>query len=96
MQNQQTKDNSGALFKNDRKTEDKHPNAKGKALIGGRWYWMSAWTKQTRDGDPYQSLAFEPMTNEHADKYGGNQSAGASAAPRGAANGSRKEADIPF
>jgi hypothetical protein len=67
------RDNTGTLFKNDRRTEDKHPNAKGKALIGGVWYWMSAWTKQGNEG-PFQSLAFEEMTADQAAKYtgGGN------------------------
>jgi hypothetical protein len=85
QQQYQTRDNSGTLFKNDRKTEDKHPNMKGKALIGGRWYWVSAWTKEGKQGR-FQSLAFEEMTDEQADKYGGHQSGSASA------NGSRDSA----
>ena len=30
------RDNSGALFKNDRKTEDKHPDYSGPARIAGK------------------------------------------------------------
>lgn len=52
------KDNSGSLFKNDKKTEDKHPNAKGSAMVGGVEYWVSAWTKKDKNGNPWQSLAF--------------------------------------
>ena len=56
----EAKDNSGMLWKNDRKTSDNHPNAKGDALIDGKWYWVSAWTKRKQDGEPFQSLAFTP------------------------------------
>ena len=71
----QTRDNSGSLFKNDRKTSENHPNAKGKALIGGQWYWVSAWTKSGQRG-PWQSLSFELMTEGQVAQYGntgGNQ-----------------------
>jgi hypothetical protein len=80
MAEYQTKNNSGTLFKNDRKTEEKHPGAKGKALVGGRWYWVSAWTKDGRDGK-FQSLAFDEMTDEQATKYGGHQVAGNGTGP---------------
>jgi hypothetical protein len=52
------RDNSGTLWKNDRKTTDAHPNAKGDALIDGVWYWVSAWTKRKQSGEPFQSLSF--------------------------------------
>lgn len=52
------KDNSGTLFKNDRKTSDNHPNAKGTALIDGVEYWVSAWTKSGSKG-AFQSLSFQ-------------------------------------
>ena len=53
------KENSGSLFKNDKKESDKHPNAKGTALIDGVEYWVSAWTKETKDGEKWQSLSFQ-------------------------------------
>lgn len=54
------KENSGSLFKNDKKTSDSQPNAKGEAKIGGVVYWVSAWTKKDKNGNPWQSLAFTP------------------------------------
>jgi hypothetical protein len=60
------RDNSGTLWKNDRKTSDNHPNAKGDALIDGRWYWVSAWTKRKQDGEPFQSLSFTPKDDTAA------------------------------
>jgi hypothetical protein len=58
MSNFQTKENSGVLFANDKKETEKHPNAKGVALIDGTEYWVSAWTNRTKDGDVYQRLEF--------------------------------------
>ena len=52
------RDNSGVLFKNDNRESEKHPNAKGSALIDGVEYWVSAWTKEGQKGK-FQSLSFE-------------------------------------
>ena len=52
------KDNSGTLFKNDKREKETHPNAKGTALIDGVEYWVSAWTKEGKAGK-FQSLSFE-------------------------------------
>lgn len=53
------KDNSGSLFVNDKKEAENHPNAKGTAKIDGVEYWISAWTKTTKDGKKWQSLSFK-------------------------------------
>ena len=53
------KDNSGSIFKNDRREKDTHPHAKGDALIDGVSYWISAWTKTDRNGNKFQSLSFK-------------------------------------
>ena len=53
------RDNSGALFKNDRKTTDNHPDYNGSALIGGVDMWISAWIKKG-NGKTYMSLSFKP------------------------------------
>jgi hypothetical protein len=58
------RDNSGSLFKNDKKTEDKHPDYKGEALINGTSMWISAWIKEGKTGK-FMSLSFNP-------KDGGN------------------------
>jgi hypothetical protein len=54
------KDNSGSLFKNDRKETEKHPDRKGSALIDGVAYWVSGWVKQDKNGNPWMSLSFKP------------------------------------
>lgn len=53
------KPNSGTLFKNSKKEKDTHPNARGEALIGGVLYEVSAWTRKDKNGNPWQSLAFQ-------------------------------------
>lgn len=40
------RDNSGSLFKNDKKTDPKHPDYKGDAIIEGQSVWVSAWIKE--------------------------------------------------
>ncbi len=52
------KELTGVLFKNDKKTETKHPDAKGSCLIDGKEYWVAAWRKQSKDGAAYTSLSF--------------------------------------
>jgi len=52
------RDNSGVLFKNEKREKDSHPNATGHAMIDGVEYWVSAWTKDGKNGK-FQSLAFK-------------------------------------
>lgn len=56
----------GSLFKNDKKTTDKHPDYKGSAQIEGVEYWLSAWVNTSRDGRKYMKLKFEPKQTEQA------------------------------
>ena len=67
------KDMSGSLFKNDRREKETHPQAKGSAMIGGVEYWVSAWTKEARDGSKYQSLAFTPKNADQTGSYARQQ-----------------------
>jgi len=60
------RDNSGTLFKNDKRETDNHPHATGTALIGGVQYWVSAWTKEGAKGR-FQSLSFKPKEERAAE-----------------------------
>ena len=52
------RDNSGSLFKNDKREKDTHPNARGSCMIDGVAYWIDAWTKEGASGK-WQSLSFK-------------------------------------
>ena len=61
------KPNTGSLFKNDDRKEETHPHAKGTALIDGVEYWVSAWTKESKNGK-FQSLAFKVKDKQESRK----------------------------
>lgn len=54
------KDNSGSLFRNDKKEKDSQPSHTGTALIGGREYRVSAWVKTAKNDSKFFSLSFMP------------------------------------
>jgi hypothetical protein len=64
------KNMSGALFKNDRKETEQHPNARGSCTIDGVKYWISAWTNLIQSGDKagerYQNLKFTRADDQPA------------------------------
>lgn len=55
----ENKEGQGALFKNERKTEDSHPNLQGTIRIDGRDYYLSGWTKDGSKGR-WISLSAKP------------------------------------
>ena len=57
------KDNSGALFTNDKREKETHPHYQGKATIGGVDYYVSAWVKDGQKGK-FQSLSFKPVQEQ--------------------------------
>lgn len=63
------RDNTGSLFKNDRKETDSHPDYKGSALLGGVEHWMDAWINEARDGSKYMSLKFKRKESAQTGSY---------------------------
>ena len=51
--------NSGVLFKNDKKDTEKHPDYKGNIMVDGQEYWLSAWIKTGKTGK-FMGLAVSP------------------------------------
>jgi uncharacterized protein (DUF736 family) len=51
--------NSGALFKNEDKKSDKHPDYRGQLDVEGEEYWVSAWIKTSKAGRKYMSLSIQ-------------------------------------
>lgn len=63
--------NSGALFINDKKTNDRQPNLRGSVNVDGTEYWVSAWTKTIKNGpkagQKMISLALQPKEEPTAE-----------------------------
>lgn len=60
------RDNSGSLFKNDKKQEgDNKPNYTGQVMINGVEMWISAWLKDGPNGK-WMSLSFKPKEQQQA------------------------------
>jgi hypothetical protein len=57
------RDNSGVLFKNDKKETEKHPDYKGNITINGQDYWLSAWIKDGKGGK-FMGLAVSPKEQQ--------------------------------
>jgi uncharacterized protein (DUF736 family) len=59
---QETKDrdNSGVLFRNDRKTEEKHPDYTGTVTIMTEKWRLAGWIKKSKAGRSYLSLSVQP------------------------------------
>lgn len=52
--------NSGSLFKNERKTTEKHPDYSGSLNVDGVDFWVSGWIKTAKNGKKFLSLAINP------------------------------------
>lgn len=70
---------TGIISKNDYKKEDKHPDARGRCCIGGLWYWIAGWNKQSGDRR-FTSLSFTLMTQGEVDVM--NEKRAAKSAPQ--------------
>lgn len=55
---------SGALFRNDKKESEKHPDYKGSCEINGTEYWVSSWINESKKGKKYMSLKFSPKEEQ--------------------------------
>ena len=49
--------NRGALFKNDKKESDSHPDYTGNINFNGVDCWLSGWLKESKDGRKFFSLS---------------------------------------
>jgi len=82
--------NRGILSRNDRKTEDKHPDHKGTINVDGVEYWIDGWIKERKDGSGrFFSLSVKPKDAPRSEHARGRRSA----PPKG---GSDLDDEIPF
>ena len=50
--------NRGAIWKNEKKDSDKHPDFTGQLNVGGHDYWVSAWKRKPGAPDSAPALSF--------------------------------------
>ena len=55
----ETKNNTGAIFKNDKKTAETHPDYKGKVNVNGKEMEVALWLKTSQAGKKYFSATFQ-------------------------------------
>jgi uncharacterized protein (DUF736 family) len=55
----ETKNNTGAIFKNDKKTSETHPDYKGKVNVNGKDMEVALWLKESKTGIKYFSTTFQ-------------------------------------
>ena len=72
--NMNKKENSGAIFKNNYKKAETHPDYKGKMNVDGKEKEVALWVRETKTGDKYFSMAIsepykpQPMAEEFQKK----------------------------
>lgn len=60
------KPNTGSLFRNKEKKDDKDRDMSGSAQIAGVDYWISGYTNETADGAKWLKLQFKPKEDRPA------------------------------
>lgn len=93
--------NKGALFVNDRKDTDKHPDWKGSININGVEHWISGWARSTARGNVISLALGEPkqqaaaQARPQAKPQAAPQRQAQKAAPSGF-DSMDDDSDIPF
>lgn len=79
------KNNTIRLFKNNFKTEKKHPEMKGKAVVEGKKWDASAWMNEDKNGNPWFNISLEEPYKKDEESVSYDD-----------ANTSTSTAEIPF
>ena len=82
------RDNSGVLFRNDKKETGNQPDYKGNVTVDGKPYWLSAWVKDGKSGK-FMGLALSPKDEV-------NTTAPAKAKAKPSSGFDDMDSDLPF
>lgn len=89
------RDNSGALFKNDKKEQENHPDYQGQIMVAGRKYRLAAWLKTGKSGTKFMSIAVKEFDDEQKQRNDRIQADHNARAKSGYANKDIND-EIPF
>ena len=74
----ETRNNTGAIFKNDNKKAENHPDYKGKVNVNGKDMEIALWMKTSAKGVKFMSASFsepfvknEPQINKNEPQING-------------------------
>jgi uncharacterized protein (DUF736 family) len=84
------RDNSGSIFRNEKKEKENHPDYKGSCMVGGVEMWMSSWLKVGANGTKFMSFSFQPKEQQ------AQQPAARQAAKQAPAPAPEFDDDMPF
>ncbi len=65
--------NTGAIFVNDRKTEDKHPDRTGSINVDGVEYFLDGWLKETKPDAQGKTKKFLSLSVKRKNKQPSDQ-----------------------
>lgn len=68
MNEYEQKDNSGVLFKNDKRETENHPDYKGNIRVAGVDYWLSSWINTSKNGVKYMAVSVQPKEQQAPQK----------------------------
>ena len=71
------KNNSGSLFKNDKKQTEKQPDYNGTIKVDGKEYKLAAWIKESKSGMKYFSISAQEVNVVPSDNTSSSNQFGA-------------------
>ena len=71
-QQYEQKDNDGAAFPVESKTEDWHDDYSGKIMVEGSMYWLGVRNMESKAGTPYLKLKVRPVNSGSSQSQGGD------------------------
>ena len=81
------RDNSGSLFRNDKKdandpSHDKFADYTGQIMVAGQEFWLNAWLKTAKNGNKYFSMSIKPKDQQQRGAPQGGGGGGGNRAPQ--------------